>query len=179
MDAKKVAMIIGISILLPTFIILFMQAIYSEPKYEDYCKYNYYDMPKMMPANCSYNYGQGYADCLNQSGEPRFKYDEYGCQVFDNCSFCNLEYQKDREVYNRNVFFILMPLGLLIVILGIYFSIDYLGAGFMFSGLITMFYSTLTYFSDMSKIVRALVILVELLVILWIGYKKIDKKKKR
>lgn len=178
MDPKKVAMIIGISVLLPMFIVLFMQAIYSEPHYEDYCSYNYYDAPMIKPANnCSYNYGLEYADCLNQKGEPKFKYDNEGCQVFENCSFCNLEFEKDREVYNRNIFFMLMPLGLLIVILGIYFSIDYLGAGFMFSGLITMFYSTMRYFSDMSELLRAFVILIELLVIIWIGHKKISKKK--
>lgn len=178
MDAKKAAMMIGISVLLPLFIILFMQAVYTEPKYEDYCNNSYYDVPLKPADNCSYNYGQGYADCLNQRGQPDFKYDNDGCQVFDKCNFCNLEFEKNREVYNRNVFFMLMPLGLLIVILGIFLTVDYLGAGFMFSGLIVMFYSTLRYFSDMSKILRALVILVELLIILWIGYKKIDKKKK-
>ena len=70
-----------------------------------------------------------------------------------------------------------MPVGLIVVILGLYLLIDYLGAGLMFAGLIIMFYATMRYFSDMSKILRALVILVELLVIMWIGYKKIDNNR--
>ncbi len=179
MNSKKLAMILGISVLLPMFIVLFMQAVYTEPKYEDYCNTSFYDVPMMgkISDNCSYNYGQDYYDCLNQRGQTDFKYDSEGCQVFDKCNFCSLEFENAREVYNRNVFFVLMPFGLIIVILGIYFGVDYLGAAFMFSGLITMFYSTIRYFSDMSKLLRALVILIELLVIIWIGYRKIDRKK--
>jgi hypothetical protein len=40
-----------------------------------------------------------------------------------------------------------------------------------------MFYATIRYFSDMSKILRAIVLLIELLVIIYIGYKKIEDNK--
>ncbi len=180
MDAKKLAMIIGIGILLPLFLGLFVDAVYPQPVYGSYCNTQTSPMYKSPASgvNCSDSYGADYSACLNDSGNPVFDYDNSNCQVYKSCDYCSKNFNNDQQVYNRNIFFILAPLGLIIVVLGIYLSVDYLGAGLMFGGLITMFYATVRYFSDMSKVIRALVILVELLIIMWIGYKKIDDNKK-
>ena len=37
MDVKKVAMILAITVLLPLFVGLFTDAVYQQPKYENYC----------------------------------------------------------------------------------------------------------------------------------------------
>lgn len=179
MEAKKLAIILGIAVLLPLFIGLFVDAVYEEPKYEDYCRNNYYEPYKMpLPnVNCTDMFATPEAqNCSNDKGMPVPKYDANNCPVFDKCDYCQKDYDQARELYNRNVFFMLAPLGLIIVILGIFLAVDYLGAGLMFAGLITMFYATIRYFSDMSKMLRALVILVELLIIMWIAYKKIGYK---
>jgi hypothetical protein len=183
MDAKKVAMVLAITALLPLFVGLFTDAVYLEPKYENYCNNTYYDYPKTMPAtpvNCTDVYSSPEVQkCNNEKGTPEFRYDANNCQQFKSCNYCSRDFDTARQVYNRNIFFVLLPIGLIIVILGLYLLIDYLGAGLMFAGLIIMFYATLRYFSDMSKVLRALVILVELLVIMWIGYKKIDENRNK
>jgi hypothetical protein len=180
MDAKRIAMVIAIVALLPLFVGLFTDAIYQEPKYENYCNNTYYDYPKAIPAipvNCTDMYNTPEVQkCNNEKGMPEFKYDSNNCQQFKSCNYCSVQFNDAQQKYNRNIFFVLLPLGLIIVIIGIYFVVDYLGAGLMFAGLIVMFYATFRYFSDMSKILRALVILAELLVIMWIGYKKIEHK---
>ncbi|MGV8172295.1 MAG: hypothetical protein ACP5OA_06410 [Candidatus Woesearchaeota archaeon] len=181
MDAKRIAMVIAIVVLLPLFVGLFTDAVYEEPEYEDYCNDTYYDYPKMIPAtpvNCTDAYmSPEVRKCNNEKGMPEFRYDSNNCQQFKSCNYCSLAFDTAKQKYNRNIFFVLLPLGLIIVILGIYLTVDYLGAGLMFAGLIVMFYATFRYFSDMSKILRAIVILIELLVIMWIGYKKIEQKK--
>ena len=180
MDAKRLAMILGIAILLPLFIGLFVDAVYSEPKYENYCnETQYLSYPQKVATNCTYNPSPKDDACYRDSGIVRYTYDSNGCQVYDTCDYCGKNYNKASQVYNRNIFFILAPLGLLMVVLGMYFLIDYMGAGLMFGGLITLLYSTIRYFSDMSKIWRALVILIELLIIMWIGYKKIGSDDKK
>jgi len=186
MDAKRLAMVIGIIVLLPLFLGLFVDAVYQEPKYNDFCNDTQYMYPvkPAMPAgnsgspavNCTYQMDVNQSKCYSDGGQPRFNYTANGCETFNFCDFCNKDYSNSQQMYNRNIFFILMPIGLLIVILGIYLTIDYIGAGLMFAGLITMFYATIRYFSDMSKVLRAVVVLVELLIILWIGYKKIGDK---
>jgi hypothetical protein len=186
MDAKRLAMVIGIIVLLPLFLGLFVDAMYQEPKYNDFCNDTQYMYPAKpaMPTgnsgspvvNCTYTYDTNQSQCYASSGQPRFNYDVNGCETFSWCDYCSNNFSNAQQLYNRNIFFILMPVGLLIVILGIYVVVDYIGAGLMFAGLITMFYATVRYFSDMSKLLRAIVVLVELLIILWIGYKKIGRK---
>lgn len=180
MDAKRVAMVIAIVVLLPLFVGLFTDAVYKEPKYENYCNNTYYDYPKTAPAipvNCTDTGADPQVQkCYNEKGTPEFSYDAKGCQQLKLCNYCSVHFDTARQKYNRNIFFVLLPLGLIIVLIGIYFMVDYLGAGLMFAGLIVMFYATFRYFSDMSKMLRALVILAELLVIMWIGYKKIENK---
>jgi len=181
MDVKKIAMILAITALLPLFVGLFTDAVYQQPKYNDFCNSSINSYPQKAipatPVNCSYNYGPEQDKCYNDGGQPEFNYTDVGCQIYTSCNYCNKYFNDATQKYNRNIFFILLPAGLVIVILGLYLLIDYLGAGLMFAGLIIMFYATFRYFSDMSKILRALVILVELLVIMWIGYKKIEDKK--
>lgn len=177
MDAKKLAMVIGIAVLLPLFVGLFIDAVYESPDYNDFCKYKPETRPIMPPIeDCSFDYGSDYEECINNEGMPRFDYGENNCQVYSECDYCSRDYNQANEVYNRNIFFILAPIGLAIVILGLYLAVDYLGAGLMFAGLITLFYATARAFPDLSKLIRAIVILIELLIIMWIGYKKIDKK---
>ena len=151
------------------------------PQYNDYCKNNYpYTTPAMPTGkdlNCTNSYNSPeYQQCMNEGGQPQFNYST-GCEVFEKCDYCNKMYQDANALYNRNIFFILAPLGLIIVIIGIYLAIDYMGVGLMFAGLITMLYATARYFSDLSKLLRAIVILVELLIIIWIALKKIGREK--
>ena len=177
MDLKKLAMVIGIAALLPLFIGLFMDAVYAEPRYDKYCNESMYAYPAKIGTNCTYQQNTLQDQCYRDQGTPRMKFDANGCEEFDKCDYCSKDYSNAQQMYNRNLFFILMPIGLIIVILGIYLIVDYIGAGLMFAGLITMFYATMRYFTDMSKLLRAIIILIELLIIMWIGYKKIDVKK--
>jgi hypothetical protein len=113
--------------------------------------------------------------CSEARGNPIYQTNDDCCQVYEKCDYCNRDFTDAQSMHNRNLFFILAPIGLLIIILGLYVASEYLGAGFMFGGLITLFYATVVYFTEMSKLARAFVILVELLIIIWIGYKKIGK----
>ncbi|HYD02785.1 MAG TPA: hypothetical protein VEC16_00645 [Alphaproteobacteria bacterium] len=178
MDAKKLAMVLAILALLPVFVVLFVDAIYAEPKYEDFCNSSRYYYPEKVGVNCTaMAYDARVDQCYRDGGFAEFKYDEDGCQLgFDSCNYCGKEHNEATSKYNRNVFFIILPVGLVIVLIGIYLTIDYIGAGLMFAGLITMFYATLRYFSELSKLGRALIILAELLLIMWIGYRKISGK---
>jgi len=181
MDAKRLAMVLGIAVLLPLFLGLFVDAVYEAPKYDDYCKnYNIYPVYKEPSAgiNCPdmYSTSREYKACIDSKGNVIPKYDSNNCQIFGGCDYCSRDYDNANQIYNRNIFLILAPIGFIIVVLGIYLVIDYMGAALMFAGMITLFYATVRYFSDMSKILRALVVLIELLLIMWIGYKKIGSR---
>lgn len=182
MDAKRIAMVLAVTVLLPLFVGLFVDAAYAEPKYEKYCNDSFYGEKYSYPAtavsaNCSYVNNPAQDKCYRDGGIARFNYTSDGCSYYESCDMCSKEFNTAQQTYNRNIFFILLPVGLAVVIIGIFLLVDYIGAGLMFAGLIIMFYATFRYFSDMSKVLRALVILAELLIILWIGYKKIEENR--
>ena len=70
------------------------------------------------------------------------------------------------------------PLGIIAIIFGLYFGIDFIGSGFMFGGIATLFYGTIRYFGEANKYLRVIIIFAELLIVVWIGYKKLWAKQK-
>ncbi|MEK6840193.1 MAG: hypothetical protein AABX72_04565 [Nanoarchaeota archaeon] len=187
MKAKEVAMTIALAVLGALFVGLLVDAIYESPKYEDYCgrgqyeaqPYPKYVVPGQEPI-CGYNATKTEIDAINkcyeEEGMPEFNYDDRNCQTsFKECNFCNKQYQDATEVYNRNVFYIVAPIGALAVIIGLFIGYEVVGTGFMFSGILLVAYATMRYFSNMSKIMRVVVIFIELVLLVLISIKKLKK----
>ena len=182
MKVKETAMFLAIGIMFALFIGLLVDAIYEEPEYHDFCKderpYPYKEF-REPPAVCNYTreFNDKVNECYSREGTPQFDFDEKGCQVFRECNFCNKEFNEARKIYNRNVFFVVSPIAAASIIVGLLWAFQVIGTGFMVGGILLLIYSTFRYFSDMSKVIRVIVILIELLFLIWIAYKKIERKR--
>lgn len=174
---KQVAMTIIIAVLSALFVGLLVDAVYESPKYENYCVEPFYPAtPKVSEGTiCDYTQSIEEKDCYKRGGSPRFDYDSKGCQIFNECDYCGKEFEEANKEYNRNVFFIVAPVGLVMIILGVFYSVGFIGSGFMFGGILSVAYGTIRYFSDMSKIMRVIVIFIELVIVVWLGLKKLRK----
>ena len=62
------------------------------------------------------------------------------------------------------------------IIGGVYYKIEFLGTGFMFSGIFLMFFGTIQNFNELNKWTRPIVLLLELGLILFIAYKKVVQR---
>ena len=180
MTLKQNAITVAIAILFTTFILVTIDAFYERPQYEDYCdsKERAPRLPLMEKQNCTYEQLEEEMDCYDQEGMPEFDYSS-GCAVFEKCNFCNKELDDAHEKYSNFIFLILAPLGALAIIFGVYYKIEFLGSGFMFSGIILMFYGTIQNFEDLNKFLKIFVIALELGLVLFIAYKKIIPEKKK
>ena len=186
-NLKQTGLIIGIAILFTFFIVFAIEAFYSAPKYEDFCKNNYYG-PDTYPAkvngvavNCTDPYSSKEArECTNKKGNPTFK-EENGCSVFDKCDYCNNEYQLVNDIYQRNIFIVTAIIGIIAIIFGLYFGVEFVAGGFLFGGILTLAVGTIRYFSagHVNKYLRVIVLFIEILILLWIGYKKVVNKDKK
>jgi hypothetical protein len=181
MTLKENAITVAIAILFTTFILVSIEAFYPRPTYEMFCNNSrYYEAyPKFAPAtpvNCTYVAGKEQRQCEIEQGNPIFDYDANGCQVYKECDYCNKEYMDANKAYTNNIFLIIAPLGALAIILGVYYAIEFLGSGFMFSGIILMFYGTIQNFDQLNKYTRMIVVFAELLLVIFIAYKKVMKK---
>ena len=196
LDIKKYAMIVGITILFATLVLVTIDAFYPEPMYDDFCKSGQFARPypvyeKTYPAsslpaaqtNCTDVLlpNKESQECERAGGFIEFDYDEKGCQVKRSmkCNYCNKEFNDYQKKYNRNVFFISAPIGLVAIFFGVLWTIDFLGSGFMFGGIAVLAIGTTRYFGDMSKWMRVFTIFIELVLLIWIGYKKLASPEER
>jgi len=185
MKTKELLMALAIAIMAALFVGLLIDAIYTSPKYEKYCD-NYEKRVAPIPEKIGANktecpdpyfvYQNEINACSQEEGFAEFEYNEKGCQVYGECNYCNRDFNEANEKYNRNIFFIITPIAIFAILFGLFYGMEVIGSGFMFAGILLLIYSTGRYFSDMSKVMRVVVIGIELLLLLWITKKKLSKK---
>ncbi len=192
-NLKKVSLTVGLAVVFAFFIYALIDAFYEEPKHENYCDgYRFYAPHPVSPdkqrsTDCPVLIAKEQA-CYGQKGSPAYTYDnETGCAIDLTCDMCNYEYAEARKTYNKNIFYITAPIGILAIILGMYLplTVDAIASGFMFGGIITLIQGTVRVFGDLSKIARVVILGIELAIIIWLGYRKVqdapkkDRKKRR
>jgi len=81
------------------------------------------------------------------------------------------EYQQEAAIRDKNMFFIVLPLGVLLAVGGIFIRrrLDIFGAGLILGGLGTIIYTTVPY--DLDNKLRFVGIAVALAVLVFVGYK--------
>ena len=81
------------------------------------------------------------------------------------------EYQQEAVIRDKNMFFIVLPLGVLLAVGGIFIRrrLDIFGAGLILGGLGTIIYTTVPY--DLDNKLRFVGIAVALAVLVFVGYK--------
>jgi hypothetical protein len=152
-DVRRIIVIFVIAILFTIFINVSIDAFYPQPEYTDYCE------------------------------EPRaVKMEEARLPVeFDDS--CKEEFDAARARYNFLVFIVSAMTGLAALIIGLHLPQkknvinEWVGSGFLLGGLFTIFVGTVRYFGDMGRYVRPIVILIELVLVIYLAYKKLGKKK--
>mgnify|MGYP001608493680 CR=1 FL=1 len=188
-DIKQIAIIVGIAVVFTAFVIVAMEAFYESPQYDKVCNTtayygNYYATPaKPTPENfvnesCGYVYETPEVKkCYSERGAPDFNYTKDKCPTYLSCNFCGLNFEESIKKHDNISFIILAIVGIASIIFGVLYKIEFLGSGFMYGGIAVLFYATMRYLGQQNKYLRVFILFVELLVILWIGYKKLYKKK--
>jgi hypothetical protein len=190
-DFKKIIMILVITTLFAAFVGSLVFAIHKNPKYEDYCNNQFYAEPAKPYPVATKNVtcpdfvvpAQNLTACMNEHGNSQYKYDSSGCTIGYYCDTCNVLYQDALAKFNRDYFIFSAIFGLLAILVGIYFPNDNnefrdtVTTGFMFGGLVTLFIGTIVYFTDLTRLLRPIVLVIELGIIIFVAYKKMGKKK--
>ncbi|MCM2324926.1 MAG: hypothetical protein NDI94_00540 [Candidatus Woesearchaeota archaeon] len=177
MTLKEAAITLAIVVIFTTLVMVTIEAFYERPKMENYCNDSYYDRPMKYPDpsifNCTENFMVEENNCYADKGMPTYTYDENGCRVFDTCSDCNIRFEDATKKYTNNMFLILAAIGIIAIFFGVYYKIEFLGSGFMFSGIVLLFIGTVQNFDVLNKYTRILVLTLELGLVIFIAYKKI------
>ena len=181
---KQVLLAVGIAIIFALFVGYGIATFYKSPKYEDYCKGKEYPRPYIETEPNIKNTNCGYVkpdeklvvECNEKKGDIMANYTDKGCIESYYCEMCNKEYRDKQEIYDRNVFIITLILGLAAIIVGgIVLTITSVSSGLMGGGMLTVIYGTIRYWGFMPDVVRFIELGIVLIVLIWIGYKKIRK----
>lgn len=93
--------------------------------------------------------------------------------------YCNVNYTCEKNfrdtlaIYNRNVFVILIILG--VITLGIGYSVGTSAAvsqGLSLGGVLALIIASIRYWSDMDDLVRVIILAIALVTLIWFGIKK-------
>jgi len=187
---QKIAVSLGIVIVLNLLFNIAVATFYNSPKYEDFCREEqrrYYDNKQA----CEQVGGEwgAYID-----GPPGPYYlrsvpakapidgDEVSDAPKEYCNpakTCQKDYDSARNLYNRNVFIVLVSLGAISIILSIFFiQVRAVSSGFLFGGLLSILIGTTRYWSNMNEYLRLIVLMIVLAGLVWVGYKKLKDGKK-
>jgi hypothetical protein len=187
-DVRRIIVIFVIAILFTIFINVAIEAFYPQPDYETYCTPERSPRPMFAKEPSSTScpevlVPQDVSDaCMAEKGSVEFKYDSKGCPTEAYCNTCYIDLELANERYNLIVFIVCAIAGLGALITGLYLPQqrnpinEWVGSGFLLGGILTILVGTIRYFGDMGRYTRPIVILIELVLVIYLAYKKLGKK---
>ncbi len=185
-NLKNISLTIGIAVLFALFIGFAIDAFYPGSEYDNYCKpetrpyYEKYPYPEQINRSMCPQLDPKdpiYGTCTSEIGYVAYETDEKGCQVNPYCETCQVEYDDANKAYSRNLFFIAAVIGIIAIVVGlVWVGLDAIASGFMFGGILVLIYGTIRVFGDLSRVMRVVVLGIELIVLVYIGVKKTRKK---
>ena len=184
-DIRKIIIIFVIAVLFSVLVFSIIEAIYPSPKWEDFCR-----SPQYVPEKITV---QGSSICLqvNVSAADRVScdqkrgyieyidYDSNGCTTNYRCNTCQIEFDAAQQEHSKYVFYISAVLALIAIFIGMYLPAkenslnEWMGTGFMLGGTFALFFGTAQSFIALDRIVRPIVIFFELVLVIFIAYRKI------
>ncbi|MBS3132075.1 hypothetical protein J4212_06590 [Candidatus Woesearchaeota archaeon] len=192
---KIIILAVAIAIIFALFIGFGISTFYKAPKYEDFCKnervisygtqeaceknrgrWNENVPEKPIPVLetqllCNKAYESGKNVTLNCQTKEQLESRGYCDMNF----YCNQEFQKVNEVYNRNVFIVTSGIGIIILIVGFSLNVMGVSAGLMGGGILTFLYGTIRFWNDLPDYGRFIILGIALAILIWLGYKKLSR----
>lgn len=178
----KWILVVGLVIVTNLFFYFAIDAFYKSPKYENFCK-NEQVRPLIKTQDECVSKGGQWTETpakeaylyQNEKSAP-IPIPAPGETIGGYCNeyfTCQKDYEGAMKVYNRNLFIILVILGVLLV-MGSYYVAVYgaVSLGFALAGILSLIIGATRYWSDMDERLRVVVLGAALVSLIWYGIKK-------
>ena len=161
MAIKKFLLIIGIALIFAIFFGYAMEALYVAPEYpNDKCMC--YSPEKVRPSEADdYYLSEEYQTCQKE------------------CNEATDAWNKLMEKHNSKSFIILAIISIAAILAGLLINLEAVSSGILGGGILLLIYSVIRYWGILNKYVRLGLLGAALIILLYYGYKKVDKAKKR
>ena len=163
--SKAVIFSVAVAFVSVFFFAYAVQAFYPAPVYEDFCG----DKPAAVIDNLN--------DCEAVGGRWDSFVDvpkEVGRAGYCDVEFtCREDYSEARKPYERNVFFANLGIGLIVFVIAFFLVKEAVSSGLMGGAVMLIVYGAMRYWGELSDIWRTLMLGVALVVLIWLGYRKL------
>jgi hypothetical protein len=88
----------------------------------------------------------------------------------------DVDYKAAEKAFEQHLFAVAVPLGLITIVVGAFLPIPAIGTGLMFGGIFSVCDGYYNYWSELSSLWKFLSLLAAFIVLLLVGYKKVEKK---
>lgn len=160
---KTVILSIVIAIVLAGFVIYLVESIYPSPDYNDFC--GEVKVPRVIPDVRNGSIGQ--VECEEEGGKWINGYCDYYYK-------CNEDYEQARDKHRLVMFVVGAIVGLIAISVGIVLALPSVSSGLMLGGSFLIFFGTAQYWSELNNWIRTLILGVVLVILIWLGYKKLE-----
>lgn len=173
------ALVLGIVIISNLFLVYAIDVFYDKPEYKYFCEEKQVQIIPETQKECLSVGGKWTEDRYIQRGLPTPGEVSIPVIETERKGWCNPDYTCREEfnvantVYNRDVFIILVIVGVALII-GSLFIATYnaVSLGMSLAGVLALIIGTVRYWSDMDDYIRVIVLGIALVMLIWVGIKK-------
>ena len=172
----KWALVIGIVIVLNLLFNYAISLFYKEPDYNVY-----FSQPQVV---------EQIADrdaCLEVGGQwyeksPLYMNEKLTPTPVEEKGYCDPNFTKQKEftqahdIYQRNVFIILVALGVLSLLLGAFLGNEIVTLGLSWGGVLSLVIASMRYWSAADNIIKVFILALALAVLIWLAFQKFGDK---
>lgn len=166
----KWSLIIGIVIVVNLFINYAISLVYESPKYENFCKQEQVINEVATQDACIAEGGQWDA---NYYGKPVIVGETVPAGYCNLQFTCNNEYEVVRKVYERNIFIILVTLGITLVAGSFALAFNWiLSVSASMAGILSIIIASMRYWGEADNWLRVIILFVALCALIYFAIRK-------
>lgn len=170
------SLIVAIIIVTNLFFNYVISLVYTEPSYDKFCPAEIYSRAYDTKGQCLENGGM-WSEQVVPVEEVKGK-TSTKTQITGYCNAtytCQKSYDTAHKLYVRNVFIILVSLGVLVLVAGAFVGVSLLSIAFSWSGVLSIVIASIRYWGDADSLIRVLILAVALAALIWLAVKKFSK----
>lgn len=177
---KKIIIVLGIVIVLNLFVNYGVETFYKSPEFKDSCSEKLVSKSYSTQTECEGAGGLWNANQAYNSQPVVIKEGQVVSEPVGWCDVnftCNKAFQEKMDMYNRNVFIVLVVAGIIAIIAGFLITnASTVALGLSFGGILSLIIGSIRYWSAMDDYLRFIILGLALAILIWIGIKKMSNE---
>jgi|APSaa5957512622_1039677.scaffolds.fasta_scaffold02115_12 hypothetical protein len=165
--SKLVIFSLAVAFVSVFFFAYVVQAFYPAPEYDDFCSHIDNEVDADSESICELAGGKW-------TERPKINEGDLG----GSCNlkfYCREDYNNADSSYERNIFSANLIIGIIVLIIAFFLSIEAISSGLMGGAVMLIVYGSIRYWEELDDVFRAFMLGVVLVILIWLGYRNLKE----